>query len=607
MSENAHATETGHAEEHGEHLHPAPEGFFRNYIWSYDHKVVAKQYLWTSLIFMILGGGLAMLLRWQIAYPFKPVPIVGGLLKGTYFFAADGSVSPEGYLQLGTMHGLVMVFFVIIPLIVAAFGNFLIPLHIGARDVAFPFLNALSYWLYLPAGLLMFSAFFVDKGAAAAGWTGYPPLSDLPGASSSGIGMNLVLLALFLSGFSSILGGLNFIVTIVKMRAPGMTFSRLPLTTWGQLITAVFQVIATPMLAAGGSMLLYDRLFHSSMFVPAGSVVGSSPAPNTGGGYPLLWQHIFWFYAHPAVYILILPSMGFASDMLSTFSRKPIFGYKAMVLSMGSIMGLGFMVWGHHMFMSGMNPIMGMAFTISTIFIALPSGVKVFNWLGTLWGSAMRLEAPMLHALTFVSMFIIGGLSGVFMASTPVDIYIHDTYYIIAHFHYVVFGATLFAVFGGLTYWYPKMFGRMMNDKVARLHWLLTFIFFNAAFFPMHFLGEAGHMRRLATSTEYQFLNSMAPWNEFISKMAFGLGMSQLLFMWNFVTSMWWGKKAEQNPWEANTLEWTAPTPVPHYNFAKIPTVHRGPYEYSSEEAGDKDWISQAAPQTRLAGQAPTH
>ncbi|MES2201371.1 MAG: cbb3-type cytochrome c oxidase subunit I [candidate division FCPU426 bacterium] len=581
-----------------DYIHPEPTTFFRKYVWSYDHKVIGKQYLWTSLVFLMLGGTLAMLLRWQIAYPSQPVPFIGELLKNSFFFGPNGEVTSDGYLQLGAMHGLIMVFFVIIPLIVGAFGNFLIPLHIGARDVAFPLLNALSYWLYLPAGLMMFSAFFVDKGAAAAGWTAYPPLSDAAGASVSGLGMNLVLGAIFLAGFSSIVGGMNFLVTIVKLRAPGMTWSRLPLVTWAQFITAVFQTLATPMIAAGGSMLLFDRLFNSSFFIPYGLHIGAEKVANAGGGFPLLFQHIFWFYAHPAVYILILPTMGLASDIIATFARKPIFGYRAMVISMTSIMGLGFIVWGHHMFLSGLNPKMGMAFMISTVFIALPSGVKVFNWLGTLWGGAIRLKGPMLYAISFVAMFIVGGLSGIFMAATPVDIFIHDTYYIIAHFHYVVFGATLFAVFGGLTFWFPKIFGRMMNESLNKLHWFLTFLFFNLAFFPMHFLGEAGHMRRLATSTGYEFLNGMAPWNEFITLSAFALGISQIVFLYNFVYSVFFGPTAPSNPWEGNTLEWTIPNPVPHHNFDKVPTVYRGPYEYSGPEATalGKDWISQDHP-----------
>ncbi len=579
-----------------DYIHHEPTTFFRKYVWSYDHKVIGKQYLWTSLLFLILGGTLAMLLRWQIAYPNQPVPFLGKLLANMYFFDGNGAISSNGHLHLGTMHGLVMVFFVIIPLIVGAFGNFLIPLHVGARDVAFPLLNALSYWLYLPSGVLMFAAFFVDKGAAAAGWTGYPPLSAAAGASEPVLGMNLVLLALFISGFSSIVGGMNFLVTIVKLRAPGMGWSRLPLVTWAQFITAVFQTLATPMLAGAGALLLADRLLDTSFFIPHGLTIGTEQVKNAGGGFALLWQHIFWFYAHPAVYILILPSMGFASDIIATFARKPIFGYRAMVISMASIMGLGFIVWGHHMFVSGLNPKMGMAFMISTVFIALPSGVKVFNWLGTLWGGAIRLKSPMLFSLSFVAMFIIGGLSGVFMASTPVDIYIHDTYYIIAHFHYVVFGATLMSVFGGLTFWFPKIFGRMMNETLGKIHWFLTFLFFNLAFFPMHFLGEAGHMRRLATSTGYEFLNSMAPWNEFITLSALALGVSQVVFMYNFLYSVFFGPKAPANPWDGNTLEWTIPNPVPHHNFDEIPTVYRGPYEYSNPAVAPKDSLPQNHP-----------
>ncbi len=580
----------------GGHHHPQPTSFFRRYVWSYDHKVVGKQYLITSLCFMLLGGGLAMLLRWQIAYTFVPVPFIGHWLKGMFFFGNNGAITPEGYLELGAMHGLVMIFFVVIPLIVGGFGNFLIPLHIGAEDVSFPMLNALSYWLYAAASVPMLLSFFVDKGAAAAGWTNYPPLSDIAGASPSSLGLTLVLVAIYLAGFSSILGGVNFLVTIAKLRAPGMTWGRLPLLTWAQFITAVFQCLATPMLAAGASMLIFDRVFHTSFFLPSGLMVGGAAAANSGGGYPLLWQHIFWFYAHPAVYILILPTMGIASEILTTFSRKPVFGYKAMVISLASIMGLGFIVWGHHMFVSGMNPMLGMAFMVSTIFIALPSGVKVFNWLGTLWGGNIRFDSPMLFALGFISMFIIGGLSGIFMAYTPADIYLHDTYYIIAHFHYIVFGATIFAVFGGISFWFPKFFGRMMNEPLAKLHWLLTLVFFNLTFFPMHFLGEAGHMRRLATSTDYEFLNSLAGLNVFITWSAYYLGLSQLIFVFNFFHSMFYGKKATENPWQGNTLEWTLPSPVPYYNFDVPPVVYRGPYEYSSEEAGDKDWISQSTP-----------
>lgn len=586
-------TEHGHIEG----VHQEPTDFFHKYVWSFDHKMISKQYLFTAFFFLIVGGLLAMMIRWQLAYPGQPVPVLGSLLHGHLFFDDAGSITPEGYLQLTTMHGSIMIFFVMIPMLVAVFGNFLIPLHVGARDVAFPLLNALSYWLYLPAGIIAFASFFVTGGAAEAGWTAYPPLSDVATATpGSGMGQTLWLLSVFLVGFSSILGGVNFLTTIVKMRAPGLGWDRLPLVTWAQLVTALFQALATPVLGSAMALMFMDKVFHTSFFLPTGLMNSDDQlVGGGGGGHPLLWQHVFWFYSHPAVYILILPGMGIASELISTFSRKPIFAYGPMVASMASIMGLGFIVWGHHMFVSGMSPAMGMGFMVTTMLIALPSGVKVFNWLGTLYRSNIHLTVPMLHGLSFLSMFIIGGLSGIFMAATPVDIYIHDTYYIIAHFHYVVFGGSVFAVFGGLYYWFPKMWGRMMNDKLGYLHWFLTFVAFNGTFFPMHLLGEGGHMRRLATATEYQYLQPMQDLNVFISISAFVLGASQLIFLFNYFYSMVKGPKASANPWNAITLEWTAPSPTPYHNFDKIPTVYRGPYEYSSPEAAKKgtDWIAQ--------------
>jgi cytochrome c oxidase subunit I len=584
-------------EMHAEGIHQEPKDFFHKYVWSTDHKMIGKQYLFTSFFFLIVGGLLAMMIRWQLAYPGQPVPVLGNLLHGHLFFGDDGSISPEGYLQLTTMHGSIMIFFVMIPILVAAFGNFLIPLHIGARDVAFPLLNALSYWLFLPAGIIAFASFFVTNGAAEAGWTAYPPLSDVATATpGSGLGQTLLLVAIFLLGFSSILGGVNFLTTIVKMRAPGLTWSRLPLLTWAQLVTSLFQALATPVLGAAVSLMFMDKVFGTTFFLPTGLMDSNDQlVGGGGGGHPLLWQHIFWFYAHPAVYILILPGMGIASELIAAFARKPIFGYKPMVVSMASIMGLGFIVWGHHMFVSGMSPAMGMGFMVTTMLIALPSAVKVFNWLGTLWRSSIVISVPMMHGLAFLSMFIIGGLSGIFMAATPVDIYIHDTYYIIAHFHYVVFGGSVFAVFGGLYFWFPKFWGRMMNNKLGYLHWALTFISFNCTFFPMHLLGEGGHMRRLATATEYQYLQPMQDLNVFISISAFVLGASQLIFLFNYFYSMIKGPKASANPWNAMTLEWSAPSPTPYHNFDKIPTVYRGPYDYNSPEADKKgvDWIAQ--------------
>lgn len=579
------------------HIHPPPSNFFFKYLWSTDHKVIGKQFLCTTLIFLFLGGGLAMLMRWNLAYPSQPVPVIGKLLADTWLFNADGAIKPEGFNQLTTMHGTIMIFFVIIPILVGAFGNFLIPLHIGARDMAFPRLNALSYWLFWPACVVILVSFFVPQGPAGGGWTAYPPLSDLDeGAPGTNWGQKLWLVAIFLVGWTSILGAVNYLTTIIKMRAPGMTWSRLPLVTWAQFITAILQLLATPVLAAGAMMMLFDKAFGASFFIPEPIAIGASmePVARTGGGHILLWQHVFWFYAHPAVYILILPSMGVASDLISTFARKPIFGYKAMVFSMAGISCLGFIVWGHHMFVSGMKPMLGRAFMISTMLIALPSAIKVFNWLGTLWGGQIRFRAPMMWAIGFVSMFIIGGLSGIFMAATPVDIHIHDTYIIVAHFHYVVFGGTMFAVFGGLYFWIPKAFGRMMNETLAKIHFWLTMVFFNATFFPMHYIGVVGHMRRISTPTEYPWLVPIQPWNVFISISAFLLGLAQLIFIVNLVYSLRKGPKAEENPWQANTLEWTLPSPVPYYNYERVPTVYRGPYEYSSEQAnGRGDWLPQ--------------
>ncbi|MBI3269846.1 MAG: cbb3-type cytochrome c oxidase subunit I [Planctomycetes bacterium] len=601
MTTEAHAPP---AEAHGgheeDHIHPEPTSWFTKYVWTYDHKTIGKQYLFTAFFFALIGGMLAMLIRWQLAYPGQPVPVFGSLLQAMFFFGEDGSITPEGYNQMVTMHGTIMIFFVIIPIIVGAFGNFLIPLHVGARDVAFPFLNALSYWLFVPAGLIIFASFFVDKGAAAAGWTSYPPLSDIAAAApGSGLGQVCWLIALFFLGFSSIVGGLNFLTTIITMRAPGMTMWRLPLVTWAQFVTSIFQALATPVLASALCLQLVDHLFNASLFLPSGlHITGADiPVGNSGGGAALMWQHIFWFYSHPAVYILILPGMGLASDLISTFSRKPIFGYKVMVVSMCGIIGLGFIVWGHHMFVSGMNPSVGMAFMVSTMLIALPSGVKVFNWLATLWGGNIRYTAPMLNALSFLSMFIIGGLSGIFMAATPVDIFIHDTYYVVAHFHYVVFGGTVFAVFGGIYFWAPKMFGRMLNERWAKIHWALTFVGFNGVFFPMHILGEGGHMRRIANPVFYDFLQPLQPINVFITWCAFLLGASQLIFLVNFFYSIFWGPKADPNPWESNTLEWTTPSPIPYYNYERIPTVYHGPYEYSTGAGnGRGDWLPQNEP-----------
>jgi cytochrome c oxidase subunit I len=567
-------------EAHGTHAVHVQHGFVRTYIFSTDHKMIGRQYLFYGLFMMILGGLLALLVRWELAWPETPVPGFHWVPE-PYMF--DGIIPPETYNMMFTMHATIMVFFVIMPILVGAFGNFLIPLMIGARDMAFPVLNMLSYWVALPAALLMIYGFFVPGGHAAGGWTSYAPLTANPVYTGVNWGQNIWCISLAILGFSSMMGAINYITTIINMRAPGMTFFRLPLVVWSLFIVAILVLLAIPVLTSALVMLLFDRMFGTSFFLPG------------GGGEPLLWQHLFWFFGHPEVYILILPAMGVASEVLSPFSRKPIFGYRSMVYAMVAIGFLSWIVWGHHMFQSGMNPALGMGFTITTMVIAVPSGIKTFNWLGTLWGGSIRFTVPMLNALAFVSMFVIGGLSGIFMASTPVDIFIHDTYYIVAHIHYVVFGGSVFGIFTAIYYWFPKMFGRMMNDTLGKIHFWLTLLFFNLTFFPMHILGVGGHMRRIYNPTQYEFLQPLQPINILITVSAICLGLSQIPFVVNFFWSLFAGRRAERNPWQANTLEWVAPTPTPHGNFETIPTVYRGPYEYSSPES-EEDYL----PQDRL-------
>jgi cytochrome c oxidase subunit 1 len=543
-----------------------PQGFLRTYVFSEDHKMIGKQFLWLSLIMMILGGGLAMLVRWQLAYPGTQVPGMGWVPEPLMY---DGYIAENSYNAMFTMHATIMIFFVIMPLLVGAFGNFLIPLMIGARDMAFPLLNMLSFWVAVISGGIILAGFLVPGGHAAAGWTSYAPLSSVPTYTGVDWGQNLWCISLIVLGISSLMGSINYITTVINMRAPGMTFFRMPLVIWSLFITAILLLLALPVLTAGLGLLLFDRMGGTSFFLPA------------GGGQPILWQHLFWFFGHPEVYIMILPAMGIASDILAVFSRKPIFGYHAMVFSIIAIAFLGWIVWGHHMFQSGMSPALGMSFMLTTMVIAVPSAIKTFNWLGTLWRGSITFTTPMLNALAFVSMFVIGGLSGIYMANTPVDIYIHDTYFIVAHIHYVLFGGSLFAAFGAIYYWFPKMFGRMMNEPLGKIHFFLTFVFFNLTFFPMHILGVGGHMRRIYDPTQYTFLEPMQWWNKFITMSALSLGASQVTFVINFFWSLAAGRRAAQNPWHANTLEWTAPTPPPHGNFIQIPTVYHGPYEYS--------------------------
>jgi len=597
MSSNAHARPLGLDPAGTVHKHHDHHelGFWKKYIFSTDHKVIGLQFLFTGLVMLLFGGLMAMGIRWQLAFPWTEMPVLGKVL----FPETGGVATPEGYTMLFTMHGTLMIFFVIIPLLTGTFGNFLIPLMIGAPDMAFPRLNMFGYWFWWPGIILILLSFGAEGGGPAAGWTAYPPLSTIKTAAPGSLsGQNLWLLSLTFVGVSSMMGAVNYVTTIVKMRAPGMTYFRMPLSIWGLMIAALLQLFALPVLTAAGFMQLFDRIFDAGFFTPTNTTVnGMTPEVDqiAAGGHPLLWQHLFWFYSHPAVYIMVLPAMGFASDIISVHARKPIFGYKPMAYSLAGIAGLGFIVWGHHMFMSGMNPTVGLVFMTATIMIALPSAVKVFNWLGTLWGSSIRLNTAMLFAMAFVSMFIIGGLSGIWMASTPVDIYIHDTYIVVAHFHYVVFAGSVLAIFGSLYHWFPKMFGRMMNETLGKIHFVGTFVFTNGVFYMMHQIGVAGLMRRTADPYAYETYAHMQPLNEFISICAFLLLFWQVFFVINFFGSMFVGKRVGRNPWNACTLEWEAPSPPGHGNFDHELAVYHGPYEYGMP-GEERDWCPQTQP-----------
>jgi len=579
------------AHPHG--VHAAPTSFWRKYVFSLDHKVIGVQYMSYSLVMLVVGGLLAMLVRWQLAFPGRPLAFMGKIAPAGM---PSGVMLPEFYNSLFTMHATIMIFFAIMPLLIGAFGNYVVPLQIGARDMAFPRLNMMSFWTAVPGGILIVASFFVEGGAAQSGWTSYAPLSAIQPR-----GQTLWLLSLLFMGLSSLLTSVNFITTVINLRAPGMHFFRLPLTVWALFIDAILLLLALPVLSAAMIMLLFDRVLHTTFFLPAGMVVSGTAWTNAGGGQPLLWQHLFWFFGHPEVYIMILPSMGIVSDVMAVFSRKPIFGYRSMAYAMCAIAGLGWIVWGHHMFQSGMNPYLGTTFMISTMVIAVPSAIKTFNWLGTLWRGQIHLTTPMLNAIAFVAMFAIGGLSGIFMASTPVDIFIHDTYFIVGHIHYVLFGGSLFGAFAGLYFWFPKMFGRMMNETWGKVHFWLTFIFFNGVMFPMHILGMRGMQRRIYDYTQYSHLKGLQPLNIFMSFSAFALGVSQIILIVNFFWSLKKGQRVGNNPWRSNTLEWQTTSPRPHENFAHTPVVYHGPYEYSVPGMAE-DYLPQTQPASAPSG-----
>src|SRR5947208_578674 len=575
-------------------------GFWRKYVFSTDHKIIGLQYLITAMAMAVVGGTLSMLMRYQLGWPSQVSPTLGKIFP----IAFQGNImAPEFYISLVTMHGTIMVFFLFTAVLTGGFGNFLIPLQIGARDMAFPFLNALSYWVFLLSCIVIFSALFVTSGAPLGGWTAYAPLSAVPAAGpGQDTGMTLWITAIALFSVSGLMGGLNYITTILTLRTKGMSMMRLPLTQWSLLVTSVLGLLAFPVLLAAGILLLFDRVGGTSFFVPAGIIMNQVPLTDHSGGHPLLWQHLFWFFGHPEVYIVILPAMGMASDILSTFCRKPIFSYRMMVYSMVAIAALSFIVWGHHMFVSGMNPFLGSVFTLTTLLIAVPSAIKTFNWIGTVWGARIRFTAAGLFAIGFVSLFVSGGLTGIFLGTSAADIQLQATYFVVAHFHLVMAIAPLFAAFGDLYFWFPKMFGRMMNETLGKIHFWLTFIGVYCVFFPMHIIGIGGQMRRIYDPTQYDFLKQQQPVNVFISISAFILGAGQLIFLINFLVSIFAGKRVlERNPWNATTLEWTAPCPPGHGNFGEeLPTVHRWPFDFSVP--GEKeDFIPQDVPATVTA------
>jgi cytochrome c oxidase subunit 1 len=589
-------------------------GFLRKYIFSEDHKIIGIQFMFSGLIMFFVGGLLALLVRTQLGWPHANVPILGEWL---WPGSAGNRMPPDFYNMAFSMHATVMIFLVIIPLLTGAFGNFTIPLMIGAPDMAFPKLNMASYWFMWPAFVTILLSFFLPPGGAgASGWTSYPSIASVtmpagqgfesPAQAGSGWGQVMWLTALICVGVSSMMGSVNYITTIINMRAPGMTLFRMPLTIWAMFITAILQAFALPVLTVALFLQLADKTINTSFFLPPGGLNFNNWHTGPGGGQVLLWQHLFWFYSHPAVYIMILPAMGMVSDIVATFSRKPLFGYKPMVYAIAGIAGLGFIVWGHHMFQSGMDPRLGTGFMLATMMIALPSAVKVFNWLGTTYQGNLQLTTPMLNALAFVSMFVIGGLSGIFMAATPVDVYIHDTYFIVAHLHYVLFMSSVFGIFAGIYYWFPKMFGRMMNEKWGKVHFFLTFIASNCTFYPMHIIGVGGHMRRISDPLQYPFLEHLQGLNTFMSISALVLGFSQFIFVGNLLYSLFWGPKAGRNPWRANTLEWTVPSPPGHGNFEKTPIVYRGPYEYAAPDREDDYWPQTLPPgETRVPAEEP--
>ena len=596
--EPAEVTTAAVAPEEPHHPH---RGFVRTYVFSTDHKVIGIQYIVTGLVMALLGAALAVLIRLQLGWPEHRWELL------SYFLPAgmpNGVMAPEFYLAVVTMHGTIMVFFFISYVLVSGFGNYLVPLQVGARDMAFPFLNMLSYWVALLSALTLIASFFVQGGAAAAGWTAYPPLSAVASAvpgSQMGQTIWLLSMALFIASFT--MSGLNIVATVFSTRAPGMSMMRLPLTVWSYFIASILGLLAFPPLTAAAIMLLLDRHFGTSFFLPSGLVVGNQLLTNRGGS-PLLWQHLFWFLGHPEVYVLILPALGVACDILPAFTRKPVFGYRISVWSLVAVGALSMIVWGHHMFVSGMSPFTGEYFSLVTLTITVPMTIFGVNMLASLWGARLQLRSPMLFALAVIALFGSGGFGGLFLGNATADMQLHDTYFVVGHFHMMIGGVTLMATFAAVYYWFPKMFGRVMNEPLAKAHFWTTFAPFFLLFFMQHFVGLQGAPRRYYAFTTYDFLQQTRGQNVVISVLAMILVTGQLLFVANFVWSLLRGRRAAPNHWSATTLEWTTSSPPPHGNFgAAVPSVHRWAYEYGVDDGGE-DFATQDVPAARVAATA---
>ncbi|WMN10694.1 cbb3-type cytochrome c oxidase subunit I [Marivirga salinae] len=577
---------------HDEH-HDHEQSFISKYIFTTDHKMIGKQFLVTGIMWGLIGVGMSVIFRLQLGFPDMQLewlrPLLGGWITET------GQLDPEFYLALVTMHGTIMVFFVLTAGLSGTFSNYLIPLQIGARDMASGFMNMLSYWFFFLSSVVMMTSIFIESGPAAGGWVVYPPLSALPQAiQGSGLGMTLWLVAMVFFIVSMLLGGINYITTVINLRTEGMSFSRLPLTIWAFFLTAVIGLLSFPVLFAAALLLVFDRSFGTSFYL-SDIYIGGEALPNMGGS-PILYQHLFWFLGHPEVYIVLLPALGITSEVIATNSRKPIFGYRAMIGSMLGITVLSFVVWAHHMFVSGLNPFLGSVFMFLTLIIAIPSAVKVFNYLTTLWKGNIIFTPATLFSIGLVSFFISGGLTGIFLGNSVIDIQLHDTYFVVAHFHLVMGSLSIFGLLAGVYHWFPKMFGRMMDEKLGHIHFWMTFIGVYMIFFPMHYIGIAGFPRRYYSWTNFDAFSAYTDLNMFVSIAAFVTVAAQFLFLFNFFYSMYRGKRAPQNPWRSNTLEWTAPIEPGHGNWpGEIPKVYRWPYDYSKPGAKE-DFIPQHIP-----------